>query len=82
MNSSELSHAPNCCGAKTRAGTPCKTPPVRGRRRCRMHGGTNPGAPKGNRFAWKHGRYTAAAIAERRHFNALLRELQNGLREL
>ncbi|MFN2099428.1 hypothetical protein [Altererythrobacter sp. MF3-039] len=26
-----------------------------GRKRCRMHGGTNPGAPKGNRNAWKHG---------------------------
>ena len=24
-----------------------------------MHGGTNPGAPKGNRNAWKHGCYSA-----------------------
>ena len=36
--------------------------------RCRMHGGKNPGAPKGNRNAYRHGRYTA--IAERRALNA------------
>jgi hypothetical protein len=34
--------------------------------RCRMHGGPSPGAPKGNRNAWKHGRFTAEAIARRR----------------
>ncbi|MFZ1775187.1 MAG: hypothetical protein WAT78_14670 [Rhizobiaceae bacterium] len=28
---------------------------MKGRKRCRMHGGTNPGAPKGNRNAWRHG---------------------------
>lgn len=26
-----------------------------------MHGGTNPGAPKGNRNAWKHGDRSAEA---------------------
>ena len=34
------------CGAKTRKGTPCKSPAVRGKKRCRMHGGTNPGRPR------------------------------------
>jgi len=33
--------------------------------RCRMHGGPSPGAPKGNRNAFKHGRYTAEAIGNR-----------------
>lgn len=28
-----------------------------------MHGGTNPGAPKGNRNAWKHGGRSAEAAA-------------------
>jgi hypothetical protein len=42
-----------------------------------MHGGTAPGAPKGNRHAFKHGRYTAEAIAERRLFAALLREMRD-----
>jgi hypothetical protein len=82
MKSAELPRAPGRCGAKTRAGTPCRTPPVRGRTRCRMHGGTSPGAPKGNRYAWKHGWYSAAAIAERRRFRALLKSLQEGLEEV
>ena len=34
------------CGAKTRSGAPCKGPAVRGKRRCRMHGGNNPGRPR------------------------------------
>ncbi|WP_370516024.1 hypothetical protein [Novosphingobium sp. Gsoil 351] len=35
---------------------------MQGKRRCRMHGGTNPGAPKGNRNAWKHGARSASAM--------------------
>lgn len=37
------------CGAKTRAGGPCKKPPVPGKRRCRLHGGlsTGPKTPEG-----------------------------------
>ena len=46
------------CGAKGRSG-PCRSWPVRGRARCRMHGGTNPGTPKGERRALKHGAYVA-----------------------
>ena len=30
--------------------------------RCRMHGEKFPGAPRGNKNALKHGRYTADAI--------------------
>jgi hypothetical protein len=44
--------------------------------RCRMHGGKAPGAPKGNSHALRHGRYTAEAIAERRKFAALLRDMK------
>jgi len=44
--------------------------------RCRMHGGTSPGAPKGNRHAFKHGRNTAKAVAERRKLAALLRVMK------
>ena len=43
-----------------------------------MHGGTNPGAPKGNQNALKHGAHTAAARADRR----LVRELTREWREL
>jgi hypothetical protein len=44
--------------------------------RCRMHGGPSPGAPKGNRYAFKHGRFTAEAIARRREMAALLRAMR------
>jgi len=40
-----------------------------------MHGGASPGAPKGNRNAYKHGRYTAEAIERRRELAALLRAM-------
>jgi len=36
------------CGAKTRAGHPCRQAAVRGRARCRMHGGAKgSGGPAG-----------------------------------
>lgn len=44
--------------------------------RCRMHGGASPGAPKGNSHAFKHGRYTAKAIASRREVAALIRAMK------
>jgi hypothetical protein len=44
--------------------------------RCRMHGGPSPGAPKGNKNALKHGRYTADAIARRREIAELLRAVK------
>jgi hypothetical protein len=63
------------CGAKTRAGTPCRSPVVAGKKRCRMHGGApGSGAPRGNMNALKHGRYTRAAIEERRQLQTLLRQ--------
>jgi uncharacterized protein YjcR len=40
-----------------------------------MHGGLSPGAPKGNQNAYKHGRYTAEAVANRREIATLLREM-------
>lgn len=49
------------CGATTRSGGACNSPAVRGRQRCRMHGGTNRGAPRGNRNAWVHGNRSAEA---------------------
>jgi hypothetical protein len=41
--------------------------------RCRMHGGLSTGAPKSNKNAFKHGRYTAEAITNRLKVGALLR---------
>ena len=39
--------------------------------RCRLHGGLSPGAPKGNKNALKHGRYTGEAIMRRKSIAAL-----------
>jgi hypothetical protein len=45
-----------------------------------MHGGAEgSGSPPGNRKAFKHGRYTAEAIAQRREVAALLRACRDQL---
>ena len=44
--------------------------------RCRMHGGLSPGAPKGNKNALKHGRYSAEVLARRREVAALIRTMR------
>jgi hypothetical protein len=64
---SPLRQAPRC-GARTRSGKPCQSPVVKGKTRCRMHGGANgSGAPSGERNGnYRHGRFTAEAIRERR----------------
>ena len=63
-----------CC-AKTRAGTLCQSPPVQGRKRCRLHGGLSPGAPRGSRNGnYKNGEWTAEAIEERRWLRSLVRD--------
>jgi hypothetical protein len=69
------------CGAKTRSGEPCRAPALRGKRRCRMHGGAaGSGAPKRNRNARRHGLFTAEAVAERKRINAVLGETRKMLR--
>jgi len=71
------------CGARTRSGTPCRSPAVRGKRRCRMHGGAaGSGAPIGNKNALRHGHYTAEAIAERLALAALIRVSRATLADL
>ena len=71
------------CGAKTRAGTGCRSPAVKGKRRCRMHGGAKgSGAPKGNQNALKHGTYTKAALRQRSEMRLLIQESEELLRSL
>jgi hypothetical protein len=68
-----VSHAPRC-NARTRAGTPCRSPAIRGRKRCRLHGGLSPGAPKGRKNGnYRNGEWTAEAIEERRWLRSLVR---------
>lgn len=54
------------CGAKTRAGTPCQLWPIKGKNRCKFHGGMNPGAKKGNDYSWKNGIYAKGIKDEER----------------
>ena len=63
------------CGARTRQGSPCRSPAVQDRKRCRMHGGAKgSGARAGNRNALKHGRYTRELVEFQRSVSELLRE--------
>ncbi|MDJ0944571.1 MAG: HGGxSTG domain-containing protein [Kiloniellales bacterium] len=69
------------CGVRTRKKRPCRSPAM-SNGRCRMHGGKSPGAPKGNRNAWKHGYWSAAAIEERRAMSTLFRVAREQLDSL
>lgn len=71
------------CGARTRSGETCRAPALRGRTRCRMHGGAwGSGAPFGNGNAVKHGFFTSEAIEERRLVRTVLTEAETLLRKL
>lgn len=53
------------CGARTRTNQACGAPAIKGKRRCRMHGGrstgprTAAGRARSARARWKHGAYSA-----------------------
>ena len=76
------------CGAKTRAGTPCKNPTVTGKARCRMHGGKSTGAktPEGrarlSALHLRHGRSTTEAKAEAKRRAQVGREIRAELRDI
>jgi ssDNA-binding replication factor A large subunit len=44
--------------------------------RFRMHGGMSTGAPKSNKNAIKHGRYTAEAIERRQKISGLIHAMK------
>ncbi|MFD1789707.1 HGGxSTG domain-containing protein [Sphingomonas floccifaciens] len=56
----------------TRQGTACLSPAMRGKRRCRLHGGKSKGAPIGNRNAVKHGMRTADLRLFRRMMRSIV----------
>jgi hypothetical protein len=67
------------CGAKTRAGAPCQRPALRGRGRCRLHGGLSPGAPRGAKNGnFKSGDWTAESVEERKWLRSLVRKFAGG----
>lgn len=67
-----LMHQAPRCGAPTRQDRPCEGPAVRGKARCRMHGGkstgprTSEGIERCRKVRLVHGRYSAESIADRR----------------
>ena len=80
MMSTNGMHVAPRCGARTRRGSACQSPAVRGRKRCRMHGGADgSGAPKGNRNALKTGMHTREAIEMRRRFRQLMKDAKETL---
>jgi hypothetical protein len=67
------------CGARTRGGTPCQRPAIRGRKRCRLHGGLSPGAPRGEKNGnYKTGDWTRDAIEERKWLRSLMQSFCKG----
>ena len=71
------------CDTKIRSGGLCRSPAVRGKKRCRMHGGApGSGPPRANQNARKHGLFTREAIAERRQIQALLGEARKFLQAM
>jgi hypothetical protein len=71
------------CGAKARSSGACRSPAVHGKKRCRMHGGAaGSGAPRSNRNARKHGRFSREALVERRQIRVLLGETRKLLEEM
>ena len=74
---SNLGKAPRC-GARTRAVSACKQAAVRGRARCRMHGGARgSGGPTGDRNGnFKQGLWTRDSVAVRKATRAWLREIR------
>lgn len=56
------------CGAKKRNGEACQKPPIKGKKRCRLHGG-NAGAPTGNKNSAKHNIYSQFMTKEEIEFS-------------
>ncbi len=61
------------CGAKTRAGSPCRCPAMPNGK-CRIHGGLSPGAPRGVANGnYRDGYWTRKAVEERKFLRSLIK---------
>ncbi len=75
------------CGARTRNSRGCHKPPIKGKKRCRLHGGlsTGPRAAEGKaRIAaahYKHGKRSKAYTEMRKKIWAELRAIEARMRE-
>ena len=71
------------CGARRRAGKPCRSLAVSGKTLCRIHGGAvESGAPLGNKNALTHGVHIGEAITENRQLQRFMRRSRKLLKEI
>jgi hypothetical protein len=85
-------HVAPRCGARNRRGLPCRAPAMKGKRRCRLHGGLSTGPTTLGGIArlraahTKHGRFSAEGLAveqwRRRYFSNGYRSIRALAREL
>jgi hypothetical protein len=74
------------CGAKTRSGGACQNPAIKGRSRCKLHGGksTGPRTPEGKQrivdVHWKHGRRSRGNVEKIKFINGELRRIIDELK--
>jgi hypothetical protein len=75
-NPMHKAHAAPSCGAHARTtGQQCKAPAIKGKNRCRMHGGKSPGRPR-TRDAYR------AYLEQKREWRRKLRELNAAIKNL
>ena len=80
--------ATSYCSAKTREGSTCKKRPLKGKTRCRLHGGlsTGPRTTEGKaRIAaahYKHGRRSKAFVETRKKIWSEIRRIEKELRAM
>lgn len=68
------------CGARNRKGNPCQAPAMRGKVRCRLHGGKSKAGMDHGRY--NHGNHTRQAKEQRRQITALLKQTRKFLRDV
>lgn len=70
--------APRCHAKSKRSGIQCKSPAVRGKKVCRMHGGSRgSGAPKNNVNALKTGIFTKEMEGARKDIIKIRKVIRN-----
>jgi hypothetical protein len=72
------------CEATTRGGTACQRAALKGKTRCRLHGGAKgSGGPKGQRHGrYRHGQFTCEAVEERRRTRVLIAQMRAFIEDL
>ena len=74
------------CSAKTRRGTACQKPPMKGKKRCRNHGGassgpkTSKGRAKIAQTHFKHGKRSKRFVEQRKKIWAELRKIERRMK--